>query len=473
MAAGTRHALLIGVGRYDDPRMPALSAPTRDVEELGRVLRERGGFAVTTSLDEDFAAVRDRVMDLTEGPGRDDTILLFYSGHGQRDFSGRLYLTTRRSNPANPKRGGIEAAFVQDQLAQCRASRKVVVLDCCYSGAFDETAGGLRKDGPDGPMATLADFESAQGAGTFVLMATEGGQTAPGDPTAEGTSRFTSLLLRGLRGDAAPDEEEITAQHLAAFAEREAPRELGIQPRSSTRQAHGRLVLVRNPSAGSTRLPKDVLEGLTSPSVLTRIGSIWRLGKLAQNVGDPPCAGAAKRVLEARLHQDDGEQDHRARVAVQEVLDPSPATPPGHVAALAEVQSARNDAEAMAAALSLELATTKKILSDALEKLTRAERERESATTENQRLSSSLSAALLEIERFRAIEQPAVASALEQDSYLPSSEFNKKNTSLFICFASGMIFVSILPSAILGFMLFAAIFVPYVAFYVSSLNRGR
>jgi chaperonin GroEL len=80
-----RQALLIGVSRFDDQRLSALNAPPQDITALADVLRDpaRGGFEeVALSLDDDFLTVRDKLAALFEARDPDDTVLLYYSGHG-------------------------------------------------------------------------------------------------------------------------------------------------------------------------------------------------------------------------------------------------------------------------------------------------------------------------------------------------------------------------------------------------------
>ena len=80
-----RRGLLIGVSEFDDRRLAALNAPQSDVQTLSAILRDpaRGGFdQVAVSINEDFLTLRDRLAALFDGSEPDDTVLLYYSGHG-------------------------------------------------------------------------------------------------------------------------------------------------------------------------------------------------------------------------------------------------------------------------------------------------------------------------------------------------------------------------------------------------------
>lgn len=84
------------------------------------------------------------------------------------------------------------AAFLRGQLERCRARTVVVLLDCCYSGAFLTGAKG-------DDQVHLRD--ELAGSGRVVLTATSRTEYAwEGDrleATAPQPSRFTGALIEG------------------------------------------------------------------------------------------------------------------------------------------------------------------------------------------------------------------------------------------------------------------------------------
>ncbi|MBV8913198.1 MAG: hypothetical protein JOZ05_09195 [Acetobacteraceae bacterium] len=218
-----------------------------------------------------------------------------------------------------------------------------------------------------------------------------------------------------MRGEAAPDEEEITAQHLAAFAEREGLRALGIQPRSSTRQAYGRLVLVRNPDAGVRRLPRELCEALGSDAVLARIGAAWRLGQFARDISDPARATAAKRLLESRLHQE-GEPTRIVCSAIEEFLEQSALG-----SALAAAREAQERAEARAAELSRDLEAKAIQLQNEIE----ASEQRQRSIDRLFQEKSELSATLQQSEQALREAGPGEVSSMTTETGAKEPEENK------------------------------------------------
>src|SRR4051812_30116131 len=136
-----RYALLIGVSEFTDKRLARLNAPTNDVTAFRDILIDisRGAFdSVVLSLNEDFLAMRDRLSRFFHDRNPNDLMLLYYSGHGILGRGNRLFLATQSSNLDRPRERSIPSSEVRDFIAECRAEKQIVILDCCHSGAFVE-----------------------------------------------------------------------------------------------------------------------------------------------------------------------------------------------------------------------------------------------------------------------------------------------------------------------------------------------
>lgn len=143
-------ALLIGVSEYQAGLNP-LPATLKDVEAMNRVLQhpEMGSFDDTKILQNPQAQeMQEAIEALFSGRDKNDLVLLFFSGHGVKDDSSRLYFATRStrktSNGELIKATAVPASFVQDIMSNSRSKRQVLILDCCFSGAFAE--GMMAKD---------------------------------------------------------------------------------------------------------------------------------------------------------------------------------------------------------------------------------------------------------------------------------------------------------------------------------------
>ena len=249
-----RHALLIGVSEFADERLARLNAPTNDVMALRGILQDssRGSFdGVELSLNEDFLAVRDHLSNFFNDRAPDDVLLIYYSGHGILGRGNRLFLATGGSNLDTPFTRSISAQEIRDFIEYSRAQRQIVVLDCCHSGAFAEHA----KAAVPPPAVTRATFSSSD-AGTYVLTAADtlqfawdGTELRAGNEAAAGFSQFTSWLVEGLeKGEAAPDDEQITMDALYRYLSRRARSEgSAATPQRFVQGGVGDLVISANP----------------------------------------------------------------------------------------------------------------------------------------------------------------------------------------------------------------------------------
>jgi uncharacterized caspase-like protein len=133
-------ALLIGVTEYGEG-IPALSAPIKNVEAMERVLcqPERGGFdKVQTLINPEIATLQCEIKQFFDNAQKEDLLLLFYSGHSMMDANHHLYLTTHLTSQTFFQATSISAQFIQQQSCRSLAKQQVIILDCCYSGTFEE-----------------------------------------------------------------------------------------------------------------------------------------------------------------------------------------------------------------------------------------------------------------------------------------------------------------------------------------------
>jgi TPR repeat protein len=86
-AAATRHALIVGIGDYNEKNgLPKLLAPRNDAEQIKSTLEKRGFDFVTDILvDQDVkdkAAFNERLQKFVSRIGANDEVLFYFSGHG-------------------------------------------------------------------------------------------------------------------------------------------------------------------------------------------------------------------------------------------------------------------------------------------------------------------------------------------------------------------------------------------------------
>jgi len=205
---GRRSALILASYDYEDPGLRMLRAPARDAEALARVLMdpEIGNFEVRTVLNQEAHVVSLAVEEFFAERKPDDLLLLHFSGHGVKDDSGELYFAAADTRLLRLESTAVSAAFVNRQMSRSRSRRVVLLLDCCYAGAFE------RGMVPKADKAVHVE-EQFGGRGRAVITASGAMEFAfeNAELTASSELRpsvFTRAVVEGLEtGDADQDQD--------------------------------------------------------------------------------------------------------------------------------------------------------------------------------------------------------------------------------------------------------------------------
>ncbi|MER5392395.1 FtsK/SpoIIIE domain-containing protein [Saccharopolyspora sp. NPDC002686] len=197
--AGRRIALLVATSRYADDEFRKLRAPSREAEELRQVLVSQGDFQAEVLHDESKRGIESAIEDVFAGAAPDDFVLLYVSGHGIKNDRGQLFFAACNTDMARVESTAVSSIFVQHQLSGSQAGTKVVLLDCCFSGAFSH--GLVPKAAEQIDLGQLAGRGSCTITATSALeYAYEDRSLTSSDPVS---SLFTRALLDGIRTGAA------------------------------------------------------------------------------------------------------------------------------------------------------------------------------------------------------------------------------------------------------------------------------
>lgn len=134
--SGNRFALLIASSQYEDTNIGKLIAPANDMEALAKVLRDPkiGGFDVKISLNDPHYIVRQLIDEFFQDRKKDDLLLLHFSGHGFKE--NELYFAAFDTKLKLLRATGISASYINDLMQNSNSRSQVLILDCCFSGAF-------------------------------------------------------------------------------------------------------------------------------------------------------------------------------------------------------------------------------------------------------------------------------------------------------------------------------------------------
>ncbi len=224
------YALSVGVANYE--RISPLNRTDEDAERVTYALRQAGVLAPESVTLTDARATRANfraaLADLASQVGPDDTLLIFFSGHGEKVEN----MSTERDGSAETIELFDDALFDYElaEMMEGVDARTLLVIDACFAGGFDQVID--QKDERMGIFSSDADTLSlvAQGekSGGYIshifLEALEGGADMNGDGAVEAGELsefmrrefYRMVLAEPLETDAEDfrDHEVPSFQHL-------------------------------------------------------------------------------------------------------------------------------------------------------------------------------------------------------------------------------------------------------------------
>lgn len=191
-----RKALVVGINNY--PGAP-LRGCVNDASAIAAILETHGNgspnFDVRLATDvQEKADIKEMMAELFSGEC--DTALLYFSGHGYLSELGG-YLVTPDGRKYDE---GIAMSDILAMTYTSHAKNKIVILDCCHSGAMGEPV-------INQSVSQLKD-------GTTILTASRDNESAM---EIGGHGVFTGLLLSALQGGAADLRGHISPGGIYAY----------------------------------------------------------------------------------------------------------------------------------------------------------------------------------------------------------------------------------------------------------------
>lgn len=232
-------AVLIGTSSYRDGRLGSLPGVANNIADLSAILTDGALWGLPPERSRtllDCASTEELVGPLAELASlARDTFIVYYSGHGVVGNDGDLVLPIKSTNLDMLKYTSLPYAWVRDIIGCCRAARRIVILDCCFSGralrAMSDTA-----------SAVIGQVDVD---GIYVMTSAPANSVSLAPEDARNTA-FTGGLL-GILRDGIPGLNEVLSlddlydSTLVAMARRGWPR-----PQRLGTNTIGRLGILRN-----------------------------------------------------------------------------------------------------------------------------------------------------------------------------------------------------------------------------------
>lgn len=192
-----RKALVIGINQYPDA---PLKGCVRDATDIGHMLARHADHTLNfeVKLETDLQH-KSKLVQLAEALFRDknEVALFYFSGHGQLNTLGGFLVTPDHRRLAE----GVPMNDIITLANRSPATHKIIILDCCHSGAM-----AVPELVPGG-MGHIND-------GVTVLAASRQEEVAI---EVNGKGVFTNLLLEALGGGAADLNGNISPAGVYSF----------------------------------------------------------------------------------------------------------------------------------------------------------------------------------------------------------------------------------------------------------------
>jgi branched-chain amino acid transport system substrate-binding protein len=312
-------ALLIGVSEYSEGLLPIPSA-IKDVEAMRRVLEhpDMGAFDEVKVLpNPDKGSMEKAVEDLFlfSDRQRDDLVLLYFSGHGIKDQNARFYLSTKetgRDQKGDFRRStSLAASKLQEYITESRSKREVIILDCCFSGAFVQSKGT--------PVIGEIDIQTALGGRGRAILTSSSSIEYSFESEDNDLSIYTRYLVEGIETGAADKDGDqlISVNELHEYAsERVQEAAPAMTPKFSlSLEQEDTIILAKSPHAAND--PKFKYR-----KIVENIIRQWNDEDIKDYLFENEDFSARNRVvLDARMYQLNLSSDE-ARAIEIEVLSP-------------------------------------------------------------------------------------------------------------------------------------------------------
>jgi len=207
-------AVIIGVGRYENPKIPSLRYAVADAEAVYDVLIASGYKKDNVLLLTDRAERKPTLRNmkyalgtfLARSAGKDDTVIVYFAGHGAPEIDPRgvekdglaKYLIPSDADPDDLFSTALPMDDLQTIFDRIEAERVVAFLDACYSGA-----GGGRTFAAKKTRAVNIDDlfldRLTRSKGRVIITAARSNEVSIELPDL-GHGLFTYYLTEGLRG---------------------------------------------------------------------------------------------------------------------------------------------------------------------------------------------------------------------------------------------------------------------------------
>lgn len=205
----------IGVGDYNDPKLPKLRFTCKDAKDFSKAITSKKGLPyedVQVKILCDNEATRADIFEamewLKQESSPNDVCIFFFAGHGMRDEKDRFYFMPYGCN-TNKLYECFSASDFRNEAEDIHG-KLIAFVDACYSGALFE----------GGRSAATTHFieQLKRSKNGMLLYASSSSDTKSREDESWENGAFTKALVEALNGAAKEEHTEgLSTQELEHF----------------------------------------------------------------------------------------------------------------------------------------------------------------------------------------------------------------------------------------------------------------
>jgi len=192
---GTYRALIIGINDYKDERIDDLDTPVNDARSIADILKGDYGFTdikLLINSEASGSAIQRELRRLATQSSENDSVLIYYAGHGDRDRITKDGWWIPYNATAQDPFTYIDNTVIQKYVRAIPARHVLLVSDSCFSGTLFGQTRSLPPVISNKYYATLYKEKSRWGM-------TSGNLTPVTDIGTGGHSLFAYQFIKSLK----------------------------------------------------------------------------------------------------------------------------------------------------------------------------------------------------------------------------------------------------------------------------------
>ena len=235
--SSSRYALVVGIAQYDaESNVSPLVGPDKDAEELGKALHDYAGFPeqniVTLASDRPeqqqptYSNIVKALLRLRSMVPQEGLLLIAFSGHG-KVLQGETYLLPRDvqlygDDSSSLAHTSLSLSTIKDLLAPKAIQQVIILLDSCRDVVEQSKGVGANPLKAETVAALNLDELNKDIKAFAVVYSTQVGDMSYVD-SVNRQSYFSAAVVRGLSGEAANADGEVTLHGLIRYLENTVP----------------------------------------------------------------------------------------------------------------------------------------------------------------------------------------------------------------------------------------------------------